>query len=95
MAHEKWQEETIKKLIELGIDGEEAQRSTKWVLDHLPEGEDPATYIFSAEELYEAPQTPEQITDSRADWYASDSVTPRFKRILDAKTEEEGGEGNA
>lgn len=84
MAHEKWQEETIKRLIELGVDGEDAQRSTKWVLDHLPEGEDPATYIFSAQELYEPAEAPEQIADSRADWYAKDGVLPKFKRILDA-----------
>lgn len=84
MAHEKWQEDTIRTLIDLGVDPAEAQRSVKWVIDHLPDGEDPATYIFSGEELYEDPATDAAIADSRADWYAKDSVLPKFKRILDA-----------
>lgn len=91
MAHEKWQEETIRTLIELGIDAAEAQRSVKWVIDHLPEGADPNTYIFSADELYEDPASTAAIADSRADWYAKDGVLPKFKRILDATEEAEGG----
>lgn len=84
MAHEKWQEDTIRTLVDLGVDPADAQRSTKWVLDHLPVGADPATYIFTADELYEDPAGDAAIADSRADWYAKDSVLPKFKRILDA-----------
>ena len=91
MAHEKWQEDTIRTLIDLGIDPADAQRCTDWVLANLPAGGDPATHIFTAEELYDDPSSAAAIADSRADWYAKDSVLPRFKRILDAKLREEGG----
>ena len=90
MAYEKWQEDTIRTLVDLGADPADAQRSTDWVLAHLPPGADPATYIFSAEELYEDPSSDTAKTDSAADWMAKDAVLPKFKRILHAKLYEEG-----
>jgi hypothetical protein len=84
MAHEKWQEQTVRTLVDLGIDPADARRGVKWVVDHLPPNADPATHIFTGDELYEDPASAAAIADSRADWYAKDSVLPKFKAILDA-----------
>jgi hypothetical protein len=81
--HQNWAESQIAALVEIGIDLQEAQRSVKWVLDNLPQGEDPATWIPSAEQI-NVEISDADIVDARADWYASDSVPPRFKRLLDA-----------
>jgi hypothetical protein len=81
--HQNWAESQIAALVEIGIDLQEAQRSIKSVLDNLPYGEDPATWIPSAEQLNDEISEVE-IMDARADWYASDSVPPRYKRLLDA-----------
>lgn len=83
----KWANQQTTVLIELGIDAMEAERSVKWVLAHLPPDADPRTYIFPAETLYEDPSTDAAVADARADWYQSDAVGAKFKRLLDATTE--------
>ena len=81
--HQDWAESQIAAMVEISIDLPEAQRSVKWVLDHLPAGADPATWIPTADDL-SADVTPADIVDARADWYASDAVPPKYKRLLDA-----------
>ena len=81
--HQDWAESQIAALVEIGVDLIEAQRSVKWVLDNLPEGENPATWIPTANQL-RAEITDADIQDARADWYTQDSVPPRFNRLLDA-----------
>jgi len=81
---QKWAEKQIQALISIGIDAIEAERSVNWVLTHLPPNADPRTYIFPAEVLYE-PLDEVALNDSRQDWYSSDSVAPKFKRLLDAR----------
>lgn len=87
--HQAWAESQIAALIELGINPLDAQKSVDWVLEHLPPDADPATHIFDAAELYEEPDTPENVHDSRADWYAADHIPPKYKRLLDAQEESE------
>lgn len=84
MDHNKWAESQVKELQELGIDAIEAQRSVIWVLGNLPPGADPATWIPAIFDLDEE-VTEADIQDARVDWYASDSVPPAFKRLLDAQ----------
>jgi hypothetical protein len=86
--HQDWAEREINALIDAGIDLQEAQRSVKWVLDNLPSGEDPATWIPSAD-ILSAEITQADIADARSDWYAQDFIPPRFKRLLDAVLDEE------
>lgn len=81
--HQDWAESQIAALVEIGVDLIETQRSVKWVLDNLPEGENPATWIPTANQL-RAEITDADIQDARADWYTQDSVPPRFNRLLDA-----------
>lgn len=80
----KWAEKQIQALITIGLDAIEAERSVTWVLQHLPPGADPTTYVFPAEVLNE-PLDEKAINDARADWYSSDSVPAKYKRLLDAK----------
>lgn len=85
--HQHWANEQIAALIELGVNPIDSQRAVDWVLANLPDGEDPATYIFPAYVLYEDPASPENIRDARADWYAAEHISARWKRLLDAKEE--------
>lgn len=90
MSHKKWADEQVQILVGLGVDIEEAQRSVNWVLDNLPEGEDPATWIPTGQQL-DSPIGEKDIQDARTDWYANDAISPQFKRILDAKLESDNG----
>ena len=81
---QKWAEGQIQELIRIGYDAIEAERSVNWVLEHLPPGADPRTYVFPAETLYE-PFDQVAIADARISWYASDAVPNKYKRLLDAR----------
>jgi hypothetical protein len=80
----KWAESQIQALITIGFDAIEAERSVNWVLQHLPPGADPTTYIFPADALFESLDE-KAIDDARANWYASDAVPAKYKRLLDAR----------
>lgn len=80
----KWAEKQIQALITIGLDAIEAERSVTWVLQHLPPGADPTTYVFPAEVLNE-PLDEKAIGDARQDWYNSDAVPAKYKRLLDAR----------
>lgn len=80
----KWAEGQISELLKLGIDAIEAERSVTWVLQHLPPGADPRTYVFPADVLSE-PLDQKAVDDARTAFYADDSVPPKFKRLLDAR----------
>jgi len=80
----KWAESQIQALISIGFDAIEAERSVNWVLNHLPPGADPRTYVFPAETLYE-PLDEIAISDARTAYYANDAIPPKFKRLLDAR----------
>ena len=85
--HQKWADSQIGVLTSIGIDLVEAQRSVNWVLNELPDGEDPATWVPPSYVL-DAPIDAAAIQDARIDWYANDGVPPRFKRLLDAVEDE-------
>ena len=80
----KWAESQIQALIALGIDAIEAEGSINRVLQHLPPGADPRTYVFSAEALNE-PLDEAAIQDGRISWYADQAVPNKYKRLLDAR----------
>ena len=80
----KWAESQIQALIALGVDAIDATRSVGWVLDHLPPGADPNSYVF-ADITIDEPLDDKAIAAARIDWYASPAVPARFKRILDAR----------
>ncbi|MCL4864207.1 MAG: hypothetical protein KJZ93_32665 [Caldilineaceae bacterium] len=91
--HQAWVEAQLRTLVDLGVDLAEAERSVRWVLDHLPDGADPATWIPPAELLWVNPGSEEAIADARAAWYSSPAVQGRFKRLLDAELESENARG--
>ena len=80
----KWAESQIQALIGIGYDAIEAERSVNWVIMHLPPGANPTTYIFQADTLSE-PLDDKATDDARADWYASEAVPTKYKRLLDAR----------
>lgn len=85
--HQTWAEQQLSVLVDIGVDLAEAERSVKRVLDLLPPGLDPATWRPPAYLLWVEPSSSAAAQDARADWYASDAVLPRFKRLLDAEIE--------
>lgn len=80
----KWAENQIQALIRIGFDALEAERSVNWVVNHLPPGADPRTHVFPAEVLNE-PLDDKAVADARSDWYSSDAVSNKYKRLLDAR----------
>lgn len=82
MAHEKWANAQIAIAVALGINPLDAAEAMRALLAKLPEGADPATYVFSAEQLTEDITSEGAIGDARAAWY--ERVEPRFARLLDA-----------
>lgn len=85
--HQQWADAEIATLVEFGMDLADAEKAVKWVLDNLPEGEDPATYIFPDNALWEEPSAPENVQDARVNWYAAEHIPAKYKRLLDAKEE--------
>ena len=79
----RWAEAQTQELIRIGIDAIEAERSVKWVLEHLPPGADPEPSLLPAETLNE-PLDEKAIADARIDWFASAAIPNKFKRLLDA-----------
>jgi len=86
MSNNAWAESQIKTLIALGFDAADAERTVKWTLENMPPGADPETWVPSAAQL-EQRITDADVHDARVAWYASDSVPPKFKRLLDARHE--------
>ena len=86
---DKWAEDQMADLIEAGTDPLDAEKVVAAALAAIPMGEDPATYTQTPmAAARDAEITGEDIADARADWYASDAVPQRYKRLLDAKERE-------
>lgn len=84
--HRKWADAQIAEMQEMGIDLPEAQRSVKWVLDNMPEGEDPAVWVPNWWDLDEELEAA-AVQDMRVEWYAKDSTPSKYMRIIDAVEE--------
>jgi hypothetical protein len=77
---EQWAEEQVIGLVNAGVDLVDAQATVARVLAAMPEDADPDTWLPDLD----ATLTDADVVDARADWYASDAVPPKFKRLLDA-----------
>lgn len=78
---ERWAEGQIVGLVNAGVDLVDAQNTVRRVLAAMPEDADPDTWLPPEGD---ATITDADVADARADWYASDAVPPKFKRLLDA-----------
>lgn len=81
MDNHKWGEKEIQALIDIGVNPIDAQRSVAWTLQHLPVGDDPATWIPSVDDLYE-PIDSAIIQDAATT--AFERYPKKFKRLLSA-----------
>jgi hypothetical protein len=77
---EQWAEEQVIGLVNAGVDLVDAQATVARVLAAMPEDADLNTWLPDLD----ATLTDADVVDARADWYASDTVPPKFKRLLDA-----------
>lgn len=85
-ANEKWAEGQTRVLVAAGVAPQVAERSVQWVLDNLPPGQDPATWVPAPELVAGfANPTADDVKEARTDWYASKDVPAKFKRLLDAR----------
>ena len=86
---DRWAEDQIADLIQSGVDPLDAEKVVATALAEIPMGEDPVIYAQTPmAAAREAEITAEDIADARADWYASDDVPQRYKRLLDAREKE-------
>lgn len=85
---QRWAERQIEALIEMGDDPQDAEKFVAAVLARAPEGADLDAYVPSPLlATRDAAITDGDVADARADWYASEDVPARFKRLLDAREE--------
>jgi hypothetical protein len=83
--HEAWAKSQLSALLELGVSPIDAQRSVKWVLANLPQGADPAAYVFPAQVLWQEPSSAVAVQDARVYVYSADGYASKYKAILDAR----------
>jgi hypothetical protein len=88
---QEWADGQIGMLIGLGTDVADAEASVKWVLDNLPAGMHPDKWVPTARQL-EQRIDDSDIHDARVVWYASNSVPVEYKRLLDARGNDDGQE---
>lgn len=86
MAHDKWAERQIRVLVECGVSLANAQAAIAFALKRLPANADPDTYVLDAALLEQNVSDPALVQDARADFYASEHISLKYKRILDART---------
>lgn len=82
---ERWKTRQIEAAISRGVNAIDATRALEEFIASVPPGADPATYVRSAYTLEENLSSESVIGDTRAAWYGDESVSPQFKRLLDAK----------
>lgn len=71
------------ELIRLGVDIHDIERALTWIDATMPQGQQPATWVPSANDLVE--DVAVTVQDTRLNWYAKRSVPAKYKRLLDAK----------
>lgn len=81
MDNHKWAEQETQRLIAIGVNPLDAQRSTAWTLRTMPAGADPATWIPSAFDLEQGVDGA-ATQDANAVWY--ERAPRKFKRLLNA-----------
>lgn len=79
--HSAWAEKELSALISIGVNPIDAQRTVTWVLEHLPPGADPATWVPKASDLNE-PINDNIIQDALIVWIMLSAV--RYKKLLSA-----------
>ena len=85
-ARRRWADRQVAELIDAGDDPLDAEKFVAQALAMIPPDADPETWVPTAVAAARMAQiTDTDIEDARADWYASDDVPARFKRLLDAK----------
>jgi len=88
---DKWAQEQTDHLIEMGDDPQDAEETVRDALLMIPEGEEPADYLPPDWVVEGRAYVSEvDVAGARVDWYASDVVGAKWKRLLDAK-ESRGG----
>lgn len=85
--HAQWAQSQYDALVELGVSPIDAQKRIDWILANLPDGEDPATYIFPPNALWQDPAAPDKEQDSAAAFIASDDTPNKYKRLLHSREE--------
>lgn len=90
-----WSEVQKASLIDAGVHPHDAERAVSWVVDHLPPGQDPDTWMPAREVVIDAVRAAqrESIVDAKAAWYSDDAVPSRFQNILSAQSVANADEG--
>lgn len=89
MAHEKWQTQQIQAAVAIGVNPLDAAKAAKWVIDHLPPGADPNTYVIPAAQLEQDLTAPEITQDAVSAWVAREDVPSQWKLIVVAGEQSE------
>jgi hypothetical protein len=92
-----WAEQQKAALIDAGVNPLDAETAVQWVVDNLPPGADPDTWLPAQQAIIDAVRSDKTgaLVDAKAYWYSSDDVPARYNTILNAQPvadEEEGRE---
>lgn len=85
-SRQAWIKAQVEALIDLGDDPREAEGFVRGAMALLPPWADPATDLpnptaAARAAALDAPA----LFDARVEWYASDAIPARFRRLLDAR----------
>ncbi|GIV81714.1 MAG: hypothetical protein KatS3mg051_1068 [Anaerolineae bacterium] len=85
MDLQEWARRQVQALIDVGVHPVDAERAVRWVVDNLPDGEDPDQWIPGLALLVAlTAESTDAIADARGTWYADEAVPNRYNYILDA-----------
>lgn len=73
-------------MIDAGVNPLDAEAAVQWVIDNLPAGEDPDTWLPARQVVIDAVRSAKNdaLVDAKAYWYSSDTPA-RFNGILNAQ----------
>lgn len=83
MNIERWAERQKAALINAGVHPLDAENAVQWVVDNLPFGEDPDTWL-PAREVLSAVVDDAGIIDSKSYWMSHDNVPAGYRMLLSA-----------
>jgi len=86
--HQAWADKQRDALLDIGVDLADANRRVDWVLEHLPNGGDPATWVPDGGDL-DTPIDAAAASDANVFFMASDATPRRLTLLLSAKLEDD------
>jgi len=90
-----WAERQKQALIDAGVNPLDAQQAVQWVIDNLPAGADPSTWLPAAHHIIDLVRDAQSdvVIDAKAYWHSDEAIPARYNAILSAQPVDDEDEG--